>query len=120
MGKKLGAELKVLTEPVMPRFLPIAFLVAGILRFFISSGTAVGLSLVYFVTFLTPCFAYFGIKTVYMFLKAARSKKTRIFIIAVLIILAISSLGYIINLLALFGAYTILRVAAFGDRIVRK
>lgn len=120
VGKKLGAKLRVLTEPVMPRFLPIAFLVAGILRFFISSGTAVGLSLVYFVTFLTPCFAYFGIKTVCMFLKAARSKKTRIFIIAVLIILAISSLGYIINLLALFGAYTILRVAAFGDRIAGK
>ncbi|MBR2454275.1 MAG: hypothetical protein IKB35_04655, partial [Clostridia bacterium] len=119
-GKKLGAELKAITEPVMPRFLPVSFIVASIAEIFFSSSSAVGLSLFYFTTVLTPCFAYIGVKTVAVFIRTVQSKKAKVIIIAIIIIIAITSLGYILNLLALFGAYTLLRVAAFKDRIARK
>lgn len=120
VGKKLGAELKAITEPVMPRFLPVSFIVASIAEIFFSSSSAVGLSLFYFTTVLTPCFAYIGVKTVAVFIRTVQSKKAKVIIIAIIIIIAITSLGYILNLLALFGAYTLLRVAAFKDRIARK
>lgn len=114
-ARKAGRKLFAFRILAVPYFLSHVYLIFSFATFFVSAETVVGLCMFYITVLLTPCFVYLGIRGFGAFFRSGVPMGIRIAAV-VMVLMFIPLIGYLIRLLAFFGAYMVMR-AVYEQRI---